>query len=191
MELLASFIKSFVLLFAIMDPFSCIPIFVSLTSKFKEVERRKSANEAILVAALLIAVFALFGTSLLDLLAIRMSDFMVAGGLVIGLLGLQLMFADETPKKASNYQLAAVIIATPMLTGPGVISTVIVLTVSEGLLVTLAAAFASLALAWIILRKSYAFMQLLGKEFISVFSRIMGLLIVALAIGFIRKGLGA
>lgn len=190
-ELVSAFVKAFVLLFAIMDPFSSIPVFVSLTKRFSEDQRNKSANEAILVAGGIIAVFALFGIGFLNVLTISLNDFFVAGGIVIGLLGLQLMFGDESKAtKPSDYQLAAVVIATPMLTGPGVISTVIVLRASEGLLVTAAAGLATLVLSWLILRNSYKLFRLLGNQFLGVFSRIMGLLLIALAVGFVRRGLG-
>ncbi|MFH1107396.1 MAG: MarC family protein [Candidatus Micrarchaeota archaeon] len=190
-DVFASFVKAFVLLFAIMDPFSSVPILVALTKGFKERDRNRAVDEAIFVALVIVLVFAFFGTGLLDVLTIKLDDFMVAGGIVIGLLGIQLMFVGEDRmKKAANYQLAAVVIATPMLTGPGVISTVIVLHASEGLVVTLAAAAVSLGLAWIILRNSARLFKAMGHQFLGVFSRIMGLLLIALAVGFVRRGLG-
>ncbi len=185
---------SFVTLFVVMDPFSSIPVFITMTRKFSDSQRAKCVTEAALVAGILVFAFLFFGTSLLGIMGISVRSFQIAGGIILGLLGLQLVLGfaigKETGAETSS---VALVIATPLLTGPGVLTATIILAAREGLLVTGAAALASLALSWTLIRYAFPFKRALGKsgdEFVRVLSKIMGLLVVALAIEFIRQGFG-
>ncbi|MBI5224661.1 MarC family protein [Candidatus Micrarchaeota archaeon] len=187
---LSSFISSFALLFAIMDPFASIPVFLSLTGKFSAENKMKAANQALIVASVVVAIFLFFGSPILQLFGISLSDFKIAGGGVLLILGAQLVFGWEKKEKATkDYQVAATIIGVPLITGPGVITSVIVLTATEGLFVTFLAAAASLFANWVILRNSYRLLSFFGGNSIEILSKVMGLLLIAVAVGFIRAGL--
>lgn len=188
---LASFLKAFTLIFAIMDPFASIPVFMTLTKKFKSEDKVRAANQALMVAAAVIVVFLFFGTNILQLFGITLRDFKIAGGAVLGILGIQIVLGLGTEeKKTKDYHVAATIIGVPLITGPGVITSTIVLSASEGWLITLIAAAAALFLNWLMLRYSGKLHGLIGENFIEIFSKIMGLLLIAVAVGFIRSGLG-
>ncbi len=190
-EFVGSFIKAFVLLFAIMDPFAGVPIFIALTEKLSRIGRNKAANQAVLLAGIVALSFVFFGTLLLDALRIRISDFQIAGGIVLGIMGLQILFGFERERhKPQDYHVAAVVIGVPLITGPGVITTATVLSASEGVWVTALATVASLLATWLVIRESFWLHKIFGPQVIDAFSRVMGLILVAVAVSFIRAGLG-
>jgi multiple antibiotic resistance protein len=169
-----------------MDPFSSFTVFISLTKKFSKKEKIKSANKAVLVAAILAFVFVLTGKSILDLFSISLRSFTVIGGITLFLLGLEMILSFKISKeKAKNYNVAAVIVATPLTTGPGVIASVIIFTNEIGMVLTSLALFLSLFLIWLFLRVSEYVERVLGKEVIDIISKIVGILIAAKGIELI------
>ncbi len=190
LEQLDQFIFAFVTLFVILDPFASIPAFFMLTRKMNDDERRAVAHKAVLLAAILAFVFLFAGNLLLDKLGISLSSFKVAGGIILGIMGLEtiLGFSVSREKKEDKDSIA-VLIATPLLTGPGMITTVIVLGQQVGQLVTAAAALLALAVAFVVLHYAPLLRNALGDRVINVFSKIMGLILLALAVEFIRTGL--
>ncbi len=190
MAFVDQFIYAFVTLFVILDPFASIPAFLALTRKVSDEERRRIAHRAVFLAAILAYVFLFTGESILDMLKIELSSFKIAGGIVLGLMGLEtIMGFSINGKKKEDHDSIAVLIATPLLTGPGVITTTILLSQQVGMLVTAAAAFLALALAFIILHFAPLLKKALGEKVINVFSKIMGMMLLALAVEFIRTGL--
>jgi multiple antibiotic resistance protein len=193
-DFVSQFLFAFATLFVVMDPFSTMPVFIAMTKKFSESERAATVTKATLVAGILVFAFLFFGTDLLRVMSISVASFQIAGGLVLGLLGLQLVLDFSLGKEsAAQASSVALVIATPLLTGPGVLTAVILLNAQQGLAVTGAAALASLAASWLFIRYAYAFKRALGERgdnFMHILSKIMGLLVVALAVEFVRKGFG-
>lgn len=190
MAAIDQFVYAFVTLFVILDPFASIPAFLTLTRKVSDEERRRIAHKAVLIAAVLAYVFLFTGQSILQMLGVTLSSFKIAGGIVLGLMGLETVLGVEiNGKKKEDNDSIAVLIATPLLTGPGVITTTILLSQQVGQLVTAAAAFLALALAFVILHFAPLLKDALGEKTINIFSKIMGLMLLALAVEFIRTGL--
>lgn len=188
---IAGFLKAFALIFAIMDPFGSLPIFLILTRKLSNENRIKAANKALVVATVVVLLFLFLGTQIMQLFAISVDDFKIAGGAVLLVLGVQLVFdlgKKETPSK--DFNVAATMIGVPIITGPGVITSVIVLAAdpSIGLFVTALAALASLFANWLILSNANKVLKFLGPSIIQIGSKILGLLLIAMAVGFIRSG---
>lgn len=190
MFFLTDFLSAFLLLFVIMEPFGSIPVLFRATHGLGKPKRAAAVNKAVLIAAGVMVFFALFGVFLLDVLGIDLTSFRIAGGLVLAILGLQLVLGFSfSGEKKKDYDTSIIVIGTPMITGPGVITTVIVLTSGVGVALTLLAAGASLLLTWIILRASLQIQQVFGAQLVEIISRIMGILLVAMAIAFIRSAL--
>ena len=110
-----------------------------------------------------------------------------------GILGYRLEKGESIPKPspAKKYQLAAVPLATPLITGPGVITTVIILVNQFGYLTTLIASLLNLMVAWIVLRQTELLFRIFGRQGCDVIARIFGLILVALAVEFIKQGWAA
>ncbi|MBI5225777.1 MarC family protein [Candidatus Micrarchaeota archaeon] len=190
MAMFDQFIYAFVTLFVILDPFASIPAFLTLTRKLSDEDRRAVAHKAVLLAGILAFVFLFSGQTILNMLGVSLSSFKIAGGIVLGLMGLETILGFEiNGNKEKDNDSIAVLIATPLLTGPGVITTSILLGHQVGLMVTAAAAFLALALAFIILHFAPRLHKVLGEKTINVFSKIMGLMLLALAVEFIRTGM--
>ena len=190
MAFVDQFIYAFVTLFVILDPFASIPAFLTLTRNVSDEERRRIAHRAVFLAAILAYVFLFTGHSILTMLGVSLSSFKVAGGIVLGLMGLETILGISIHgKKKQDHDSIAVLIATPLLTGPGVITTTILLSQQVGMTVTAVAAFVALALAFIILHFAPILKKVLGEKVINVFSKIMGMMLLALAVEFIRTGL--
>jgi multiple antibiotic resistance protein len=175
------------LLFFIFDPFASLPIFISMTKNSDDKEKLRSANRAIIVAAILFIIFTLIGTNLLGVFGISIDAFRIAGGLVLILMALEIIFGFSFTSKGET-NVAWVIIATPILTGPGVITTSILLVAAVGVWVTLLAGVIALVITWGLLRNSIFIVRKVGPNVIEIFSKIIGLLIAAMAIEYILNG---
>jgi multiple antibiotic resistance protein len=174
-------------LFLIYNPFASLPIFLSV-SKGKDPKVIKSyANKAIIVAGLLLVVFVIIGPFLMDMYGITMNGFRVAGGLVLLLMAVETIFGIKL-WKGGDTDAAWVIVATPILTGPGVITTAILFSDQHGMLPVLIAGLVSLAITWVLLRNSTHIMRFAGDQAIGIMSKIVGLLIAAMAIEYIFTG---
>jgi len=175
------------LLFFIFDPFASLPIFITMTRTMDDEEKRKSANRAILVAGLLFIIFTLLGTRILDLFGISLDAFRIAGGLVLILMAIEIIFGLSFTR-SGNQDVAWVIIATPVLTGPGVITTAILLAGTVGIFATAIAGTIALVVTWGLLRNAIFIVRKVGNNTIEIFSKIIGLLLAAISVEYILRG---
>ena len=175
------------LLFFIFDPFASLPIFICMTKDLDENQKTSSANRAVLVAALLFVIFAVLGTNLLSVFSVTLDGFRIAGGIVLLLMAIEIIFSLSLTKN-QDADVAWVIIATPILTGPGVITTAILLVARYDLLTTLIAGVFSLIITWILLRNAAYIVKVIGHQAIEIFSKIIGLLLAAMAVEFVMRG---
>ena len=176
------------LLFFIFDPFASVPLFIAMTKGLDEQELISSANRAVLVAAILFFVFVLIGQPLLSLFGITIEGFKIAGGLVLLLMAMEIVFGLNMIR-SSDQNVAWVIIATPILSGPGVMSTAIILTSQLGPLAVLLAGSFSLLITWVLMRNAHRFVKVVGTNVIDVFSKVVGLLIAAIGIEYMLSGI--
>lgn len=186
---IVAFFSVVVSLIFIMDPFASLPMFISVTKGLDSKTVRSYCNRAVLVAAILLYVFIFIGEPLMDLFGISMESFQVAGGLVLVLMGVELIFALKLSKSDGSEKDAPwVIIATPVLTGPGVITASILLTGEYGYPLVVLAGTLALAATWLLLRCAPFIMRIVGDKALSVMSRIVGLLIAALGVEYMFTG---
>jgi len=185
------FLKSFVTILVIMDPFGGVPVFIMLT-KDDTVERmRRSANRAAMVATILIFLFLFLGTLILEFFSISLESFKVAGGIILFLVGLtyvmDIQFGNELEK---GYERDITVpMATPLIAGPGVITAVIISVSLYGYPVTIAAAGINLILFWVLMRYSHWLNKIIGRQGSEILSRVMGLILTAMAVEFIISGI--
>ena len=189
--MLFDILQSFVTLLVIMDPFVSLPVLLSMTKGCPESHRKAMADRATGIAGIIMLIFYLSSLRIFDLMGISLPSFMVAGGIILLILGIQgaLGLSFKQSKQSKDVHVAAVIIGTPLITGPGTITTLIVLVQQQGYLITGIAGVLALAVVWIVLRQANLLYKKLGERSIEVFSRVMGLLVTALAIEFISKGI--
>ncbi|VVB58904.1 MarC family integral membrane protein [Candidatus Anstonella stagnisolia] len=188
---LEAILKSLIAFFVIMDPFASLPAFLALTKKMNEVQRAQAAFTATVVAGGVIIGFALVGVQLLGVLGISMQSFQIAGGLLLLLTAIQITFGinfGKEEKSAPN--VAIVLIGVPLLAGPGAMTTAVLLTGADGILVVVIAALAATVLSYVILMCASFIGKILGARGMEISSRLMGILLAAIGVEFIRMGLG-
>ncbi len=196
------YIKIFIGLLAILNPLGAIPIIVSLTADANELELKKIQN-TITISVLSVLLVSLFiGKYILIFFGISIDSFKVGGGILILLMAISMLHAKvgdtkHTVEEAAESQLkqsvAVVPISIPLLAGPGAISTVILYTHKKsGIEHYLMMSFDILAVVvilWIILKSIPWISKHISKTGINVFTRIMGLILTALAVEFIANGI--
>ncbi|MEM3401927.1 MAG: MarC family protein [Candidatus Hadarchaeales archaeon] len=191
MEMLAEILKCFVSLFVIMGPFASIPVFISVTKTMKEKSISAAAFQAIAIAALLLYIFLFLGPLILLAFGISFDSLRVAGGIVLSILGVELVLGISLAGKRYRYSPPIVLIGTPLLTGPGVIVTTMLFVKMYGFLITGIGAAGALFLSWLILWLSHHISKILGRYGVEILSRITGILLVAVAVEFAVEGLKA
>ena len=208
--MMALFLSAFVTLFVVIDPPGCAPIFASLTGGASDRQRRAMVLRSTLIASALLFLFALVGEAVLTTLGISLDAFRIAGGIMLFLIALEMVFekrterregrADEISRKAAEEQrpvedISVFPMAIPMIAGPGSIATVMLLVSrSHGIdetLVVLAALAAVMILTLAALYAAGPIMRVLGPKLEAMITRILGVLLAALAAQFVIDGISA
>ena len=197
------FISAFITFFVVIDPPGCAPIYASLTTHANAAQRRSMAFRAVFIAALILLVFALFGEELLGALHIELNSFRIAGGLMLFLIAIDMVFEKRTERREARAQeiidtpevedVSVFPMAMPMIAGPGSIASIMLLMAqNEGTdraLVILAALAVVLILTLLALLVAGPMMRLVGKNAEAVVTRLLGVLLAALAAQFVIDGL--
>ena len=187
--------QAFVTVLVIMDPLGNIPIFLTLTKDRTRAQQRTAALQSVSVAAGVILAFALFGQQILHLLGISIEALQVAGGLLLVGVALELLGpaghgATDEPK-AGN--IAFVPLGTPLLAGPGAIAaTILYMRRAEGIggnLSVVLALLGALAVVYLVMRYSGVIGRVLKTNGIDLMSRVMGLLLAAIAVQLVAGGI--
>jgi len=199
------FISAFVTLFVVIDPPGCAPIYASLTTGATQAQRRSMAIRAVAIAAGILLLFALWGKQLLGTLGIALDSFRIAGGIMLFIIAMDMVFEKRTQRREDRAQkitetpevedVSVFPMAMPMIAGPGSIATVMLLmSRAEGLserLVVIGAVVVTLALMLGSLLAAGPIMALLGSKIEAVITRLLGVLLAALAAQFVIDGLKA
>ncbi len=186
-------LKSFVTIFVIMDPFASIPVFLMLTRKAKDSERMRAAGVACGVAGGVLILFMVIGPWLLGAMGIATKSFLIAGGLLLLITSIQYFLDIEFGRRGEKKDIGVevVLIGVPLLAGPGVMATSIILTATNGFWNVLVAGLAAVGISFLALRLSTPIQALLGKQGLQIFSKIMAILLAAISVEFIRGGLAS
>jgi multiple antibiotic resistance protein len=194
---------AFATAFTIIDPVGMIPLTVSVTANASPAQRSAIVDRAILVAAVVILVMGIVGKPLLDSLGITLPAFTIAGGALLFLIAVDMLFgrktgtkqtAEEEREGAESTNPAVFPLAVPMIAGPGTIATVLVLVTLAGgdrekLAVVFAAYASAMAVTWICMRLSTQMLRVIGTTGTHVVTRLFGILLSALAVQFVLNGL--
>ena len=143
--MLEEVLKSFSSLFVIMGPFASIPVFLSMTKNMNERQKANAASYAVGIAAIVLFAFLFFGQAILSIFRIDFQSLKIAGGIVLSILGVELVLGFSPARKKYGPSPAIVLIGTPLLTGPGVIVTTVIFVQEYGYIITTIAAVAALA----------------------------------------------
>ena len=198
------FISAFVTFFVVIDPPGCAPIFASLTSGAPPSHRRSMAIRSVIVAASLLFAFAIFGEAFLGALGVSLDAFRIAGGIMLFMIALEMVFEKRTERRENRAQdvkdsehedISIFPMAIPMIAGPGSIASAMLLTSrSNGLpesLTVLGALAAVLLLTLLCLLVAGPLMKMLGYRLEAMITRVLGVILAALAAQFVIDGIKA
>ncbi|MCX8197664.1 MAG: MarC family protein [Candidatus Micrarchaeota archaeon] len=186
---ISSVAAAFIALFIVMDPFSSVPVFLALTRKYSQKDKLRAATVATAVAAGVFLGFLFLGPLALSFLGIRFESFQIAGGLLMLLIAVSFALGIEFGK-SQHAPVEAVIIGVPLLSGPGTMLTSMLLRSSFGEINVALAGIAACLASYAILLASSQIYRLIGKSGLEILSRVMGVLLAAFAVEYIRKGFG-
>ena len=189
-EIFSGIIYSFAALFIILDPLLSVPIFAAMTKGQTPAEIHKQAFIAVAVAGGLMYLFLVFNTVIFDILGLNMPSFQIAGGVLLFLLGMQEALGIEIGHAKEHAKTAAgVVIGTPLLCGPGAITTVMLFSRDLGALITFAAITLSLLATWLILYFSENIQRVLGNVVTDIMGKVLGMFVAAIAVKIIASGI--
>jgi multiple antibiotic resistance protein len=180
---------SFISIFVAVDAIGVLPIFVSLTEGIERSERAKIIVQSMLTALCLAVGFIFLGKAVFRILGITIGDFMVAGGAILFCLAITDIINPVKKRRIPTEELGAVPLGTPLIVGPAVLTTCLVIITQYGLLATLISVMVNILLAGMIFESSSVLMKVLGEAGSKALSKIMSLLLAAIAVMLIRKGI--
>ena len=192
-------ITAFATLFVVIDPPGLVPMFIALTRGMNAERRRAMALRACFIAALILLLFGLAGEAVLGFIGISMPAFRIAGGILLFLTALDMLFERRTQRREGqaadpDHDPSVFPLATPLIAGPGAIATMILLVGQSG--PGWSGSLAVLALMLLMMAVTYAFMlasppleRLLGRTGTIVITRLLGMLLAALAVQFVIDGI--
>jgi len=182
-----SILLAFIPVFVAVDAIGVLPMFISLTRGIKGKERRKVLIQSFVTGISLALGFILIGKWLFSVLGITVHDFMIAGGVILFCIALRDIFMPQ--KQAGDVaEMGAVPLGTPLIVGPGVLTTCLIIVDQYGVAPTIISVVLNVTIAVVIFGFSGIILRVIGKSGVSAMSRIMALLIAAIAVMMIRKG---
>jgi multiple antibiotic resistance protein len=191
-EILSEIVYAFAALFIILDPLLSVPIFAAMTKGQTPAEIHKQAFIAVSVAGGLMYLFLIFNKMIFDILGLNIASFQIAGGILLFLLGIQEALGIEIGhSKGHSASAAGVVIGTPLLCGPGAITTVMLLSKDYGFLVPFIAITLSLIATWLVLYYSENIQRVLGEVVTDIMGKVLGMLVAAIAVNIIANGIMA
>ena len=182
-------IQPVLLLFIVMDPLGNAPLFYVLTKNLEPGERRRIINNSVLVAMVILFLFAVIGDVVMDYLGVSISDFKIAAGLVLLIYSVLGFLEIRLMPKSDVESLAIVPLATPLLAGPGAIASVIYIKYTFGLHIAMASIIVASLIVLPFLHLGGLLDKALGKNGTLILDKIMMLLMSAFAISIIRAGI--
>ena len=182
------FLLSFIPIFVAMDAIGVLPMFIGFTEHLKKHEKQKILTQSI-ITAFAVGIFFLFlGKWIFKVLGVMVADFKIAGGLVLLAISLRDILRNEKVQKIPSDTLGAVPIGTPLITGPAVLTTIIILLDSYGPFLTISSFVINLMIVWVTFYLATEIYRFLGKAGSKAVSKIASLLLAAIAIMMMRKG---
>jgi multiple antibiotic resistance protein len=193
-------LRAIVGIFVIVDPIGSVGIFLSVTAGFTQIKKEKAARFAGITVAAVLVIAALMGQAILDLFGIRLAAFSVAGGILFLILAVEMIRGEgasqfyKLVERPEQLPAAAIVpLGVPLMAGPGAISTVILASPGSANWFETAILISSIAVLGLITWLCFSYAQHIGKLIgdigIQLISRIMGLILAALAVEYMVKGI--
>jgi multiple antibiotic resistance protein len=190
-EIIRELALTFVPLFFAMDAVGNLPIFLALTQEVGATRRRQTVNLATLTALGVGLGFVAIGKAIFLLLGIEVADFLIAGGIILLILAVRYLIIGkmvETQDLAASEMVGVVPLGTPLVVGPAVLASLLSLTGQYRIPIVLSSFILNLAIQWVLFRQADRIVNFLGRTGANAVSKIVMLLLAAIAVKMIREG---
>lgn len=192
MNVLEPYILTFIPIFVAVDAIGNIPLFISLVDGVSKKQRHRIIIESLTTATIIALLFMLVGKLVLRLIGITIADFQIAGGALLFIISVRLLLPGAQKTVLVNgheKDIGVFPLGTPLITGPAVLTTTLIMLDSFGIVATCVALIVNMLIVWFTLDKADFIMKLLGSNGTRAFSKIMFILLAAIGVMMVRRGL--
>jgi len=186
---LRPYLLSFIPVFVAVNSIGILPVFLSLTEGMDRSDRRRTIYTSVLTATILALSFMFLGKWLLLFMGITIADFRVAGGLLLLVLSVNLLFPKEDERGKLHNDVGAFPLGTPLITGPAVLTTVLVLSGTRGFAPTSVSLTLNMCIVLLVFLKADLLSKVMGRTGMKAFSKVAHILLAAIAVTMMRKGI--
>lgn len=184
-----AYILSFIPIFIAVNALGVLPLFISLTEGVNKKARHNVVQKSLVTATGIAIVFMLIGQFIMLILGITVADFKIAGGILLLILSVNLLLPGEQRRGKPTADVGVFPLGTPLITGPAVLTTLLVLLGTHGLITTLISFILNMFIVWIIFYYADNVMRILGKGGARAFSKVADIFLTAFAVMMIRNGI--
>lgn len=189
MEMLNSFLLCVIPIMVAIDAPGVAPLYLEMTDGMDSHEKKRTVRQSVFTAFLITAAFIFLGSAVFKLLAILVEDFMIAGGILLLIISINDLLFAGTKKMSVPHTMGVVPLGTPMLAGPGTLTTSLVLVGNYGYPPVIFSLIFNLLLAWLIFDRADGIIRIIGENGARGVTRLASLLLAAIAIKMIRMGI--
>jgi multiple antibiotic resistance protein len=186
---LTNFIYSFIPIFVAMDIGGLIPVFLTLTEDLTPMQKRHVSAQALVTSFLISVVFVVAGQFIFNVLGISAADFKIAGGVLLLVFAVVEIVRGEQKIVASGIHVGVVPLGIPLIIGPAVLTSLLILISLRGYGMTLLALMANLVLVGVAFKVSHRLVRLIGRDGLRATSQVVSLFLAAIAVSMIRRGI--
>lgn len=186
--MIRNFLLAFIPLFVTIDSLGLMPVFFGLTEGMEKNKKSLIVFQSTWTASIVAVIFILVGKQIFHFLGITIEDFKIAGGAILFCISITDLINTERTRKLSAESLGSVPLGIPLLVGPAVLTTCLVLAPLYGMITTILAVLANILIAALVLNQSHHLIKILGETGSKAFSKVMSLLLAAIAVMLIRQG---
>ena len=191
-SILKPYIVTFIPIFLAVDIIGTVPLYLGLTESLNQKQKNKVLTDSVIIATVLAVLFVFLGKLIFRGLGITIDDFKVAGGVLLFILSVYLLMPGKSREFVSEslYEDIGIFpLATPLITGPAVLVTAMMLLNSFGLLVTLTSLILNMAVAWLVLKYSGLLIKIIGNSGVKALSKISYIFLAAIGVMILREGI--
>ncbi len=190
-ELIKPYLLAFIPIFVAVDAIGSVPLFLSILEGTAKKERRRIIRDSVATAAILAVIFMFCGKIVFKLPGITIPDFQIAGGALLFVIAMRLLLPGNSKGNLANGHdkgVGVFPLGTPLITGPAVLATTLIMLDTYGVIPTFVSLLLNMLIVWITLAKADVIMKLIGAGGTRAFSKIMYILLAAIAVMMIRRG---
>jgi multiple antibiotic resistance protein len=189
MKLFTQFLSAFIPVFVAVDAVGVLPIYISFTEDLTPAKRRIIVFQAMIVAGIISIIFLFLGKAIFDFLHIEIADFMIAGGVLLFCIAIGDIISQKKKQRVPPEEVGAVPLGTPLIVGPAVLSTSLIIVSEYGIIITLISITINILIAGLIFISADMILKLIRESGARVLSKVTSIILASIAVMMIRKGI--